>query len=172
VAEVTGTDRALDTRRADANRRHARPTPPLGLLRQAAPGQPAAKATPRSGLQGDEKSIETSGERPASYRKPGLNVGTAVGVIQILDRQDLRHDENGEELGSSATTTTAKVTSHGKGHGPQLLRGTCTPAVFPGPERAPYPQPAGCTLPPSHYIACGRPGDGQYYADVTAAVEQ
>jgi hypothetical protein len=34
------------------------------------------------------------------------------------------------------------------------------------------PAPAGCTLPPSTLIACGRPGSGNYLDDVLAAIQQ
>ncbi|HVO13196.1 MAG TPA: hypothetical protein VMX54_20810 [Vicinamibacteria bacterium] len=52
---------------------------------------------------------------------------------------------------------------------------TCEPANFPVPGATPtptVPPPAGCTLPPSTYVACGRPGSGNYIDDVLAAVKQ
>jgi hypothetical protein len=155
--------------------------PPLSASCAKLPlGNPAAKCdTQKPDFQDDVKdAIETlRGERPDVVSgNQVLNVGAYfVGIIQILDRQGIcAMTENGEELGVKRNNDyseqydilTAKDTVR------NYYAGTCTPAVFPGPERAPYPQPAGCTLPPSHYIACGRPGDGEYYADVTAAVEQ
>jgi hypothetical protein len=50
--------------------------------------------------------------------------------------------------------------------------GTCRPSLIPDPAPGLYPVPAGCSLPASHMIACGDPGEGQYYADVAAAIEQ
>ena len=52
---------------------------------------------------------------------------------------------------------------------------TCTPANFPSAQASPPPviaPPAGCRLPPSTYVACGRPGSGVFLDDVTAAISQ
>jgi len=52
---------------------------------------------------------------------------------------------------------------------------TCEPANFPLASDTPAPTvrpPAGCKLPPSTYVACGRPGSGIYMDDVLAAIKQ
>ncbi len=51
---------------------------------------------------------------------------------------------------------------------------TCEPANFPLPNATPPPTvapPAGCTLPPSTYVACGHP-ESAYLDDVLAAIHQ
>jgi hypothetical protein len=105
-----------------------------------------------------------------------LNVGAYfVGIIEILDRRGIcAHTDNGEELGVKRNNDYSEqydiLTSK------DLIRryyvGTCTPAVFPVGEPPIYPVPKGCSLPPSYYIACGRPGSGLYIDDVEAAIDQ
>ena len=52
---------------------------------------------------------------------------------------------------------------------------TCEPANFPVASASSPPTiapPPGCKLPPSTYVACGRPGSGNFLDDVLAAINQ
>lgn len=155
--------------------------PPLSASCAKLPqGNPAAKCDAQTPdfLADVKEAIDTlRGERPDIFSGDQvLNVGAYfVGVIKNLDRRGLcAATEDGEELGvkrgndysEQYDILTARDTVR------YYYVGTCAPAVFPGAAAAPYPPPPGCTLPPSHSVACGRPGEGQFYADVTAAIEK
>jgi hypothetical protein len=154
--------------------------PPSGILCRLPQGDPAAKCnTQTPDFQSNvNEAIETlRGERPDIFSGDRvLNVGAYfVGVIKVLDRQGLcAHTEEGEELGVKRTNDYSEQYDilSAQNTVRRWYAGTCSPAVFPGAEPAPHTPPPGCTLPPSHFIACGRPGEGQFYQDVTAAIDQ
>lgn len=155
--------------------------PPLSASCARLPqGNPAAKCDTQEPdfLNDVNQAIDTlQVERPDIFSGDHvLNVGAYfVGVIKNLDRQGLcAHTEEGEELGVKRSNDYSEQYDilTAKSQIRRFYVGTCSPAVFPGATAAAYPPPTGCTLPPSHYIACGRPGDGQFYPDVTAAIEQ
>lgn len=107
-----------------------------------------------------------------------LSVGAYyVGLIKILDRQGLCADTDGEELGvarSSSFNEQYDVLSakNEVRFGPASYRTTCSPSAVPGAARGLVPPPAGCSLPSSREIACGREPVGQFYPDVDAAIGQ
>jgi hypothetical protein len=100
-----------------------------------------------------------------------------VGLIKVLDRQGLCAGYDGEELAVKkdnsyneqydVETATGLVR-----FGPVSYRSTCYPASFPIEPGPPTPIPAGCTLPTSRAIACGREAAGKYYTDVVAGINQ
>jgi hypothetical protein len=108
-----------------------------------------------------------------------LNPGAyAVGLIKLLDSRgfcaatddglefSVKHD-NGYSEEYSLLSSKSVVRRY--------YLYTCTPANFPAATATPpptVPPPAGCTLPPSTYVACGRPGDGVFLDDVLAAIRQ
>ena len=51
-------------------------------------------------------------------------------------------------------------------------RTTCSPSAVPIPLGGMFAPPAGCPLPSSREIACGREPQGRYYGDVEAAIAQ
>ena len=53
-----------------------------------------------------------------------------------------------------------------------IYRTTCTPSAVPIPQAALPPPVAGCPLPSSREVACGREPEGRYFGDVEAAIEQ
>jgi len=107
-----------------------------------------------------------------------VNVGAyIVGLIEVLDRMNLCAAYDGEELNVKANNDysehydilTAKRTIR---TGPKIYKGTCEPAVFPQPEPPLPPPPAGCPLPSSREIACGREPEGRYYWDVEHSIDE
>ena len=100
-----------------------------------------------------------------------------VELIKVLDRQGLCAETDGEELGvtdgsSSNEQYDVLSATNRVRFGPMSYRVTCRPAAIPLAPRGLGPQMAGCPLPPSHEIACGREPSGQYYGDVEAAIDQ
>ena len=105
------------------------------------------------------------------------NVGAYyVEVIRTLDRMGLCAAFDGEELGVKLTDDyndqydilSAKDEVR---TGPNIYIGTCSPAIFPKASRPPVPVSEGCTLPPSDFVACGRP-ESRYFQDVEDAIDQ
>ena len=100
-----------------------------------------------------------------------------VGLIKVLDRKGLCADTDGEELGVTNTNgyndqfdvLTAKNQVR---FGPVSYRATCYPSTVPVPRGALPPSSAGCSLPGSREIVCGREEAGQFYGDVEAAITQ
>jgi hypothetical protein len=120
-------------------------------------------------------------ERPEIFdRFRVLEVSTyIVEVIRILDeRMNLCADYDGEELGvasSSEFNDQYDILSSRDDYrtGSRTYLGTCYPSVVPRPVGQLPPSHAGCPLPPSTLVACGRsPAGGQYYGDVEAAIDQ
>jgi hypothetical protein len=107
-----------------------------------------------------------------------LSVGAFyVGVIKILDRQGLCASTEGEELGvtdSASSNEQYDILSfqNRARFGPVIYRTTCTPSAVPFSMEPRYPQPAGCSLPRSREVACGREPEGRYLGHVSEAVEQ
>jgi hypothetical protein len=104
-----------------------------------------------------------------------LNVGAYyVGLIRILDREGLCAGHDGEELGIKDSNDFNDVFDvlTSKDEVRSFYIGTCWPAIFP--ETAPVltPPPAGCNLPQSYSVACGRDGDGRFTGEVLSAIEQ
>ena len=99
-----------------------------------------------------------------------------VGLIRILDKQGICAGYDGEELAVKTDNVSNEQydieTAGGQVRfGPVSYRATCYPAAFPVKPGPPIPPPAGCSLPSSEAIACGRDGaDGKYYTDVLAAI--
>jgi len=103
--------------------------------------------------------------------------GYVVGFIKVLDRQGIcAYTDNGEEIAVKRDTNRGEqyaiITS--KGQTRHFFLYGCVPAHFPTATPAPpaFTPPPGCSLPPSTYITCGRPGDGLYIDDVTAAINK
>jgi hypothetical protein len=99
-----------------------------------------------------------------------------VGLIKILDRKGLCAATEGEELGVARTSSYNEQydvlsAKGGARFGPVSYRTTCSPSVVPIPTWLP-PQQAGCPLPPSREIACGREPASKYYSEVEAAISQ
>jgi hypothetical protein len=99
--------------------------------------------------------------------------GYYVGVIRNLDKQGICAGFDGEEL---AVKTSAEyndqykiITSRSQVR--KFYIGTCFPAVFPLSLRTPAPSPAGCSLPPSSDVACGKP-DPRFIAEMEGAITQ
>ena len=99
--------------------------------------------------------------------------GYYVGLIRILDREGLCAAYDGEELAVKSSNDFSDqykvLTSWNEVR--RAYRVTCTPAVFPLARANPAPSPAGCSLPPSSEVACGRTTP-QFLDDVEAAVGQ
>lgn len=118
-------------------------------------------------------------ERPDIFNgnfidKPGAYY---VGLIQVLDRQGICAGYDGEELAVKVDNTSNEQydvqTASGLARfGPSSYRSTCYPASFPIQPGPPTPVPAGCNLPSSRAVACGRETAGKYYTDVVAAINQ
>jgi hypothetical protein len=100
-----------------------------------------------------------------------------VGLIKILDRKGLCAATDGEELGVARTSSYNEqydvLSSRGGARfGPVSYRTTCSPSVVPIPTPGLPPQQAGCPLPPSREIACGREPASKYYVEVESAISQ
>ncbi len=157
--------------------------PPLSLsCAKLPPGNlkaPCNVETPEY-LQTVERAIRTlQGEQPAIFNGDQvLSVGGFyVGVIQILDRQGLCAATEGEELGVTDRASSNEqydiLSAQNRARfGPETYRTTCTPSAVPIPQGALSPAPAGCPLPPSREIACGRDPEGRYLRHVEEAVAQ
>jgi hypothetical protein len=103
-----------------------------------------------------------------------LNVGAYyVGLVRVLDRQGLCADFDGEELGVTNTSDYSDVfdVQTARDLVRQYYVGTCYPALVPIPRGKTTPPPAGCALPSSREIACGREAEGRFHGDVAAAIE-
>ncbi len=102
------------------------------------------------------------------------NVGAYyVGLIKVLDRQNICAGFDGEELtvkNSSVFSEQYKVLTS-RSLVDRKYIGDCYPAVFPLPSHPLPPSPPGCELPPSSSIACGNPVS-QYYEAMAAAIAQ
>ena len=158
------------------------PDPPLSAsCARIGPGDPnAACGSGRETFLSDvEEAISTlQSEHPAIFAGDQIvNLGAYyVGLIKILDREGLCAAFDGEELGVKNSNNFSDVfklhTSRGLLRtGPKSYLGTCRPAVIPATQRPLPPSPAGCSLPPSTYIACGKPAP-QFFKDVSGAVDQ
>lgn len=107
-----------------------------------------------------------------------LSVGAYyVGLIKVLDRQGLCAETDGEELGvtnrASSNEQFDVLSAQNRVRlGPNSYRTTCTPSAIPVAQGALPPAQAGCPLPSSREIACGREPSGRYLGDVEAAVAQ
>jgi hypothetical protein len=115
------------------------------------------------------------GERPEYFRGDTVvNLGGYyVGLIRVLDRKGLCAAYDGEELAVKNTNDFSDqykvLTSWNEIRRVYMV--TCYPAVFPLARGNPAPSPAGCALPPSAEVACGRP-DPLFLGDVEAALDQ
>jgi hypothetical protein len=104
-----------------------------------------------------------------------LNVGAYyVDLIRILDRKGICGGTDGEEFGVKINNDYNDIFDvlTSKNEVRRFYVGTCFPAQFPAAAVPLPPPPAGCNLPSSTFIACGRPPEGQYYNDVAAAIDQ
>jgi hypothetical protein len=99
--------------------------------------------------------------------------GYYVGIIKILDGKNICAAFDGEELAVKNSNDWSDqyklMTSWGQVR--RFYVGTCYPALFPLSRSQPPPSPAGCNLPPSSEIACGKP-DPQFIDDVERAIDQ
>ena len=119
-------------------------------------------------------------ERPDIFNGNYIDKAGAyyVGLIKILDRQGICAGYDGEELAVKTDNTyneqyDIQTASGLVRFGPVSYRSTCYPASFPIQPGPPIPAPAGCNLPPSRAVACGREGSsGKYYTDVVAGINQ
>ena len=124
------------------------------------------------------EAIDTLRAQHPEYFNPAgdhiVNVGAYyVGIIKLLDQQNLCATFDGEELLVKNTPdfsdqykiqTSSKLIS-------RKYTATCYPAVFPLARDNPAPSPAGCTLPPSQEITCGDL-PSEYLGDVQDAITQ
>ncbi len=108
-----------------------------------------------------------------------LNTGAyAVGLIKLLDSEGYcAATDDGLEYSVKRSNDYSEEYSllSSKGGIRRFYLYTCTPANFPVASASPppvVPPPAGCKLPPSTYVACGRPGSGIFLDDVQAAIQQ
>jgi hypothetical protein len=123
------------------------------------------------------EAIDTlQGERPDIFDGDRvLNVGAYyVGLIKILDRKGLCGGTEGEEFGVKNSNDYSDVFDvlTAKDMVRRYYVGTCFPAVFPEASAALPPPPAGCSLPSSRLVACGRDGGGRYFDDVSGAIDR
>ena len=161
-----------------SRRRHRRPRRrPTRRSRRAAPScrratRTAACSPGAPDYQADvERAIRTlQGEQPALFEGDQvLSTGAYyVGVIRILDRQGLCAAIDGEELGVTEGASSNEqydiLSSKNRARfGPNSYRTTCRPVRRADPAGRPAPSPAGCPLPPSREIACGREPQGQLH---------
>lgn len=127
-----------------------------------------------------ERAIRTlQGEQPFIFDGDQvLSVGAYyVGLIKVLDRQGLCAATDGEELGVTDSPSSNEqfdvLSAQNRVRlGPTSYRTTCRPSAIPVAPGALPPAPAGCALPSSREIACGREPSGRYLGDVDAAVAQ
>lgn len=127
-----------------------------------------------------EKAVRTlQGEQPAIFNGDQvLSVGAFyVGVIQILDREGLCASTEGEELGVTDRASYNEqydiLSAQNRARfGPVIYRTTCTPSAVPIVLGALPPPIAGCPLPSSREVACGREPEGRFLGHVEAAVAQ
>ena len=127
-----------------------------------------------------DRAIRTlQGEQPAIFEGDQvLSIGAYyVGLIKILDRQGLCAATDGEELGvtdrASSNEQFDVLSAQSRARfGPVSYRATCSPSAVPIPQGATMPPPAGCPLPSSREIACGREPEGRYHGHVEAAIAQ
>ena len=127
-----------------------------------------------------DRAIRTlQGEQPAIFDGDQvLSIGAYyVGLIKVLDRQGLCADTEGEELGvtdrASSNEQFDVLSAQSRVRfGPVSYRATCTPSAVPIPRGALPPAQAGCALPSSREISCGREPEGRYLGHVEAAVAQ
>jgi hypothetical protein len=127
-----------------------------------------------------ERAIRTlQAEQPAIFDGDQvLSVGAYyVGLIKVLDREGLCAETDGEELGvtnraSSNEQYDVLTATNRARFGPGSYRTTCSPSSVPIPPGPLPPSAAGCPLPSSREIACGREPAGQYRDDVEAAMAQ
>jgi hypothetical protein len=104
-----------------------------------------------------------------------VNVGAYyVGLIRILDRKGLCADFDGDELGVTNTKDYNDLFDvlTARNEVRRFFVGTCYPSVVPVSRSPLYPVPAGCSLPASREVACGREPEGQFYDDVSGTLEQ
>jgi hypothetical protein len=104
-----------------------------------------------------------------------LNVGAYyVGLIKVLDREGLCADFDGEELGVTNSRDYSDVYDilTAKDRVRRFYVGTCYPSLVPITRGTPPPAPAGCNLPASREIACGREAEGRFFADVEGGIEE
>lgn len=98
--------------------------------------------------------------------------GYYVGIIKLLDQQNICAGFDGEEL---AVKNSPEFNDQYKlltswGQIRKFYVGTCYPAVFPLSRGNPAPSPPGCSLPPSSEITCGTT-DTQFRGDVEDAID-
>jgi hypothetical protein len=157
--------------------------PPLSLsCVKLPPGNPNAPCKVEASDYQDivDRAIRTlQAQQPAIFDGDQvLSVGAYyVGLIKELDRQGLCAINDGEELGVTNTPNYNEqfhvLTSANRARfGPQSYRTTCSPSVIPIPPGPLPPSPAGCPLPPSREVACGRESQGRYTDDVLASIDQ
>ena len=105
-----------------------------------------------------------------------LNGGAyIVGLIQILDRKGLCADFDGDELGVTNTSEyndQFDVLTWKNEVRPAFFEGTCYPSVVPIPRSPLYGVPAGCNLPASREITCGKEAGGRYHDDVETTLDE
>ncbi len=151
--------------------------PGVRQLREAPPGNPDPTKcqTEAPTFLGDvEDAIRTlRQEQPGLFSGDQiLNVGAYyVGLVRVLDRKGLCADFDGEELGVTNTRDYSDVfdVQTARDLVRQYYVGTCYPALVPIQRGRTTPPPAGCALPSSREIACGREPEGRFHGDVTAA---
>jgi hypothetical protein len=157
------------------------PEPPLSAsCAKLPPGDPNPKrcGTEAPTFLGDvEEAIET-----LRLEQPGVFAGDRVvsvgayyvGLIKILDRQGLCADFDGEELGVTNTRDYSDVFDvlTAKDQVRRFYVGTCYPSLVPISRGTPPPSPAGCNLPASREIACGREAEGRFYGDVEGGIQE
>ncbi len=103
-----------------------------------------------------------------------LDVGAyVVGLIKILDAKHLCADWDGEELGVARSNNLNDQYDvlTAKNQVRRYFVGTCWPSVIPVRHRTPPPAPAGCALPSSAEITCGKPAS-RFLDKVLAAIDQ
>jgi hypothetical protein len=159
------------------------PDPPISQsCAKLPPGNPNAGCQVEASEYQDavDAAIRTlQGEKPAIFDGDQvLSVGAYyVGLIKVLDRQGLCAVNDGEELGvtnrASSNEQFHVLTSQNRARfGPQSYRTTSSPSAVPIPLGPLPPPPAGCSLPSSREVACGRESEGRYINDVSAAIDQ
>ena len=161
----------------------ATPEPPISA---SCAKLPAGKAEPdcRSDSPDFQEQVDAA-IRTLQAEQPQIFNGTVVlsvgayyvGLIKVLDREGLCADTNGEELGVARSAGYNEqydvLTARSEARfGPSSYRTTCSPSGVPLAKAGMLPPPAGCSLPSSREVACGREPEGQYYLEVEAAIKQ